>query len=231
MAESIIGVLAVAFMEVMLGVDNVLFLGILAGQLSAIERKRLWRLWLFYSPLMRLALLFLTVFVLRMEKALWTYKDWQLTWRGLILIAGGLFLMYKATKEIFSHVEEARKVLKPNGHFVRILGQAILVDLVFSVDSVLTAVGLSRQFVVMVMGIGVSILVMAWAAQKVHAFLERHPSFRLLGLAFLLLIGFMLFVEGAHLEVPRGYVYFAMFFSFGVEVLQLWHEQRYKQSA
>ncbi len=228
MAENLIGALAVTFMEVVLGVDNVLFLGILAGQLSAVERKWLWRLWLLYSPLLRLALLLLAVFVLRLEKPLWTWGAWQLTWRGLVLIAGGLFLIYKATREIFSHAEEKPEAPQTNGHFLRILSQAMLVDLVFSVDSVLTAVGLSRELGVMVAGIGLSILVMAWTVQKVHAFLEKHPSFRLLGLAFLLLIGFMLFVEGAHLEVPRGYVYFAMFFSFGVELLQLWQERRRK---
>ncbi len=208
-------------MEVVLSVDNLLFLSLIGAKLPEASQKRLWRLWLLWSPALRIALLAGTVTILRQEQVLWRSDQWDLTLRGAILALGGAFLMYKAVREIFHQTEKREREVHSEQVFSRVLLQAVLVDIVFSLDSVLTAVGLARVFWVAAGGVLLSIAVMVWAARWVQAFIQRHPSFQILGLAFLLLIGFMLFVEGVHIEVPRGYIYFAMFFSFGVEVLQM----------
>ena len=225
MAE-IWGLAAIVLMEVVLCVDNVLFLSLIGLRLPAEKQKTLWRLWLLWSPLLRVGLLTLLLTILRVEGVALSYGSLSLTWRGLLLSVGGLFLMYKAVRELYHHIEPVQKSLRPSVTFWAVLGQAFLVDLVFSVDSVLTAVGLARELWVAAAAVVASILLMALAGQGIQAFIQRHRSFRVLGLAFLLLIGFMLFVEGIHVEVPRGYVYFAMFFAFGVEVLQLWIQKR-----
>jgi predicted tellurium resistance membrane protein TerC len=225
MAE-IWGLAAIVLMEVVLSVDNVLFLSLIGLRLPAEKQKTLWRLWLLWSPLLRVGLLALLLTILRVEGVALSYGSLSLTWRGVLLSVGGLFLMYKAVRELYHHIELVQKSLRPSVTFWAVLGQAFLVDLLFSVDSVLTAIGLARKLWVAAAAVVASILVMALAGQGIQAFIQRHRSFQVLGLAFLLLIGFMLFVEGIHVEVPRGYVYFAMFFAFSVEVLQLWIQKR-----
>ncbi len=228
MAE-IWGLAAIVLMEVVLSVDNLLFLSLIGLHLPPDRQKRLWRLWLLWSPLLRVGLLILLLTLLRTDKVIFSYQGLSLTWRGLLLSAGGIFLMYKAVREIFRHVEPVQKKLHTFSVFSTVLLQAFLVDFVFSIDSVLTAVGLARRLWVATAAVVLSILLMAWAGQKIQAFIQRHRSFQILGLAFLMLIGFTLFVEGIHIELPRGYVYFAIFFAFGVEYLQLWVEFREKK--
>lgn len=228
MAE-IWGLAAIVLMEVVLSVDNLLFLSLIGLHLPSAKQKRLWRLWLLWSPLLRVGLLILLLTFLRTDKEIFSYQGFSLTWRGLLLSAGGIFLMYKAVREIFHHVEPVQKKIHTFSAFSTVLLQAFLVDLVFSIDSVLTAVGLARSLWVAAVAVVLSILLMTWAGQKIQAFIQRHRSFQILGLAFLMLIGFTLFVEGIHIELPRGYVYFAIFFAFGVEYLQLWVEFREKK--
>jgi len=228
MAE-IWGLAAIVLMEVVLSVDNLLFLSLIGLHLPSDKQKRLWRLWLLWSPLLRVGLLILLLTFLRTDKEIFSYQGFSLTWRGLLLNAGGIFLMYKAVREIFRHVEPVQKKLHTFSTFSTVLLQAFLVDFVFSIDSVLTAVGLARSLWVASAAVVLSILLMVWAGQKIQTFIQRHRSFQILGLAFLLLIGFTLLVEGIHLELPRGYVYFAIFFAFGVEYLQVWIEEREKK--
>ena len=228
MAE-IWGLAAIVLMEVVLSVDNLLFLSLIGLHLPSDKQKQLWRLWLLWSPLLRVGLLILLLTFLRTDKEIFTYQGFSLSWRGLLLSAGGIFLMYKAVREIFRHVEPVQKKLHAFSVFSTVLLQAFLVDFVFSIDSVLTAVGLARSLWVAASAVVLSILLMVWAGQKIQAFIQRHRSFQILGLAFLMLIGFTLFVEGIHVELPRGYVYFAIFFAFGVEYLQVWIEEREKK--
>jgi predicted tellurium resistance membrane protein TerC len=222
----ILGLAAIVLMEVVLSVDNVLFLSLIGLRLPPPQQKRLWRLWLIWSPLLRVGLLALLLTVLRAEGVAFSYGGFALTWRGLLLSAGGLFLMYKAVREIYHHIEPVQKQIRTSTTFSAVLLQAFMVDFVFSVDSVLTAVGLARGLPIAAGAVVLSILVMAVAGQAIQGFISRYRSFQILGLVFLLLIGFTLFVEGIHVEVPRGYIYFAMFFAFGVDFLQLWVEKR-----
>jgi predicted tellurium resistance membrane protein TerC len=222
----ILGLAAIVLMEVVLSVDNVLFLSLIGLRLPPPQQKRLWRLWLLWSPLLRVGLLALLLTVLRAEGVAFSYGGFALTWRGLLLSAGGLFLMYKAVREIYHHIEPVQKQIRTSTTFSAVLLQAFMVDFVFSVDSVLIAVGLARGLLIAAGAVVLSILVMAVAGQAIQGFISRYRSFQILGLAFLLLIGFTLFVEGTHVEVPRGYIYFAMFFAFGVDFLQLWVEKR-----
>ena len=224
--SDILGLAAIVLMEVVLSVDNVLFLSLIGLRLPPPQQKRLWRLWLVWSPLLRVGLLALMLTALRAEGVAFRHNGFSLTWRGLLLSAGGLFLMYKAVREIYHHIEPIQKQVRTSTTFSAVLLQAFVVDFVFSVDSVLTAVGLARGLLVAAGAVVLSILVMAVAGQAIQGFISQHRSFQILGLAFLLLIGFMLLVEGIHVDVPKGYVYFAMFFAFGVEALQLWVEKR-----
>lgn len=213
-------------MEVVLSVDNVLFLSLIGLRLPPFQQKRLWRLWLVWSPLLRVGLLALLMTALRAEGVAFSYNGFSLTWRGLLLSARGLFLMYKGVREIYHHIEPIQKQVRTSTTFSAVLLQALVVDFVFSVDSVLTAMGLARGLLVAAGAVVLSILVMMVAGRAIQGFISRHRSFQILGLTFLLLIGFTLLVEGIHVEVPRGYIYFAMFFAFGVEILQLWAEKR-----
>ena len=222
----ILGLAAIVLMEVVLSVDNILFLSLIGLRLPPPQQKRLWRLWLIWSPLLRVGLLALLLTVLRAEGVAFSYGGFALTWRGLLLSAGGLFLMYKAVREIYHHIEPVQKQIRTSTTFSAVLLQAFMVDFVFSVDSVLTAVGLARGLLIAAGAVVLSILVMAVAGQAIQGFISRYRSFQILGLVFLLLIGFTLFLEGIHVEVPRGYIYFAMFFAFGVDFLQLWVEKR-----
>jgi predicted tellurium resistance membrane protein TerC len=199
----ILGLAAIVLMEVVLSVDNVLFLSLIGLRLPPPQQKRLWRLWLIWSPLLRVGLLALLLTVLRAEGVGFSYGGFALTWRGLLLSAGGLFLMYKAVREIYHHIEAVQKQIRTSTTFSAVLLQAFMVDFVFSVDSVLTAVGLARGLLIAAGAVVLSILVMAVAGQAIQGFISRYRSFQILGLAFLLLIGFTLFVEGIRVEVPR----------------------------
>jgi len=224
--SDILGLAAIVLMEVVLSVDNVLFLSLIGLRLPPPQQKNLWRLWLIWSPLLRVGLLGLLLTALRAEGVAFRYNGFSLTWRGLLLSAGGLFLMYKAVRELYHHIEQTQKQIRPTTTFLAVLLQAFVVDFVFSLDSVLTALGLARDILVAAGAVVLSILVMTVAGQAIQRFISRHRSFQILGLAFLLLIGFTLLVEGIYVDVPKGYIYFAMFFAFGVEVLQLWVEKR-----
>jgi len=216
------GVLTV--LETVLGIDNVIFLSILVGRLPAHSQPRARTLGLLLATLTRLALLFSVVWLTRLTAPLITLLDHSFSGRDLILGAGGLFLLGKSAVEIHSTLEESHAPrASVRSGFVAVVIQIALLDIVFSLDSVFTAVGLARpdQLPVMAAAIVVSILVMLWLAGSIAAFIARHPSMKVLALAFLVLIGAALVGEALEFEVPKGYLYFAMGFAFTVELINI----------
>lgn len=224
MLESIVPLLSLIALEVILGIDNIIFISILADRLPAGERDRL-RYWgLGLAMVMRLALLAFISWILKLDTTLFTLFDVAFSGKGMILIAGGLFLVYKSTKEIY-HKTEANTSDAPrpaaNATFSRLLSEVIVLDLVFSVDSIITAVGMVSELWVMYTAVVVTVVIMLVASRPISAFIQKHPSFKVLALCFLMMIGVSLIAEGCHFEIPKGYIYFSMAFAFVVDWIQM----------
>ncbi|MCW5934026.1 MAG: TerC family protein [Fimbriimonadia bacterium] len=219
-----IGFLTLASLEIVLGIDNIVFISIIAGKLPAEQRAKARMIGLGLALVMRILFLLSISWIMRLEHPLFTVLDMDISGRDLILIVGGLFLVGKATYEIHGKLETeehgSTASIKVTGMTAAII-QIVLIDLVFSIDSVITAVGMVKQVGVMIAAVVVSILFMLAFAGKVSDFLEKHPTLKMLALAFLVLIGFNLFAEGFGYEIPKGYTYFAMAFSLGVEALNI----------
>ncbi|NBL65664.1 TerC family protein [Flavobacterium sp. NST-5] len=240
-----IALLTLTFLEIILGIDNIIFISIVTGKLPEEKRKKATRLGLFLAMFMRIALLFGITLLIAMKKP-WFSFDWgflkaDITGQALILLLGGLFLIYKSTKEIHEKVDhkgEEEKELKISAKksFGNVIFQILLIDLIFSVDSILTAVGMTSgiegALPIMITAVVISVGVMMLFAVPVGNFVNRNPSIQILGLAFLILIGFMLITESMHLSgaelagqhvgaVPKGYLYFAIAFSLAVEFLNM----------
>ncbi len=231
-----VSLLTLTFLEIVLGVDNIIFLSIISAKLRAEDQPRARSIGLLLAMGMRIALLFVLVWIIGMTKPLFHIDlpglHGVVTGQSLILFVGGAFLLYKATTEIHHKLESPRSgddpEIKPGAHA---LGSAIiqitLINIVFSFDSILTAVGLTKDLVVMIIAVVISVLVMMAFAGPVSRFVNQHPTVQMLGLAFLLLIGFSLIGEAAHQghfiegAIPKGYLYFAIFFSLFVEMLNL----------
>jgi predicted tellurium resistance membrane protein TerC len=237
--------LTLTFLEIVLGIDNIIFISIVTGKLPAEQQKRATKIGMFLAMFMRIILLF-GISILIGLKEPWIQFDWgwakaDITGQSFILLLGGLFLLYKSTKEIRHKVDERgaeEKSLKEAAvaSFGSVLFQIIMIDLVFSFDSILTAVGMTNGIVgslfIMIAAVIISVLVMMQFAMPVSKFVNKHPSIQILALAFLILIGFMLITEAAHLShasmfeshvtpIPKGYLYFAICFSLIVEMLNL----------
>jgi len=210
-------------LEIVLGIDNVVFISILAGRLPPEQQGKARRLGLLLAMGMRILLLFSLTWIIRLTAPLFRALGQEISGRDLIMIGGGLFLLAKATHEIHQKLEggegaaEARVVPSFRGAIVQIL----LLDIVFSLDSVITAVGMARHLGVMVAAVVLSVGIMLVSAGPISAFVQRHPTVKMLALSFLLLIGTTLIAEGFDLHIPKGYVYFAMAFSVLVEMLNL----------
>ena len=210
-------------LEVVLGIDNIIFISILAGKLPPAEQPRARTLGLGLAMGTRILLLLSIAWMARLTAPIVTVGDYALSGRDLILLVGGLFLIAKATFEIHDKLEgaEGHKSAKVRARFGAVLVQIALLDIVFSLDSVITAVGMVQQVAVMVAAVIAAIVVMMLFAGPVSAFVERHPTIKVLALSFLILIGTSLVAESLHFHIPKGYVYFAMAFSVGVEMLNL----------
>lgn len=211
-------------LEIVLGIDNVIFISILSGRLPADQQGKARRVGLLAAMVMRVALLFSLSLIMRLEGALFTVAGEEISGRDLILIAGGLFLLAKSTLEIHHKIEEAGETHEEPSKavtFGAVIAQVMLLDLVFSLDSVITAVGMVEHLSVMVVAVLISVGVMVLFVDSISSFVDRHPTFKVLALSFLVLIGVALLGEGLGLHIPKGYVYFAMAFSTGVEVLNL----------
>jgi predicted tellurium resistance membrane protein TerC len=240
-----IALLTLTFLEIVLGIDNIIFISIVTGKLPPEKRKKATKIGMFLAMFMRIALLFGISILIQMKKP-WFYIDFSwfsagITGQSLILLVGGLFLIYKSTKEIHDKVDEKGEEEKEIGKTAAkslqgVLLQIIMIDLVFSFDSILTAVGMTNgvegAIYIMVTAVVISVLIMMQFAVPVGSFVNKHPSIQILGLSFLILIGFMLITESAHLSnalifgghvtpVQKGYLYFAISFSLFVEFLNM----------
>lgn len=223
--------LTLTALEVVLGIDNILFLTIISDRLPAEQQARARRIGLIMALAGRIAMLACIVWIIGLTHPLFELFGFVFSWRDAILLAGGLFLLYKGTSEMHEMVEPEAE--GPAGRaattFTAVVVQIFLIDLVFSVDSVLTAVGMVEHIPVMVVAMTVAIGVMLLAAEPVAAFVQKHPTVKSLALAFLLLIGVTLVAEALHFHIPRGYLYFAIAFSAGVEAFNLWALRRRRQ--
>jgi predicted tellurium resistance membrane protein TerC len=227
--------LALIILEIVLGIDNLVFLAILTERLPRASRRRARRLGLTFAWMTRLLLLASAVWLVRLTAPVLTVFEWRFSARDLFLLIGGAFLIAKATQEIHHEVEpetlEAppQKLSAPMQGFYGVVIQIGIMDIVFSLDSVLTAVGLTPHFWVMATAISIAIVIMIWASEPVSAFIEKHPTIKMLALSFLILIGMLLVADGFAFHMPRGYIYFAMGFSLGVEALNALKRKRQRQ--
>ena len=224
MTEALIPLLSLIALEVILGIDNVIFISILADKLPEQQRNKL-RYWgMGLAMLMRLCLLAFIAWILQLDQTLFTLFNIAFSGKGIILILGGLFLIYKSTKEIYHKTEISAEGTAPvpgNSSFKRLLSEVILLDLVFSIDSIITAVGMVQELWVMYTAVIVAVAIMLFASKPIGEFIRKHPSFKILALCFLLMIGVSLLAEGFHFEIPKGYIYFSMAFAFLVDVIQM----------
>lgn len=221
-----------AVLEIILGIDNIIFIAIATEKLPESQRASARRIGLILALLLRLVFLAMISWIIGLTAPLFTAFGHAVSWRDLILLAGGLFLLYKATVEVHAAIEE-----KEEGHaikaasFAAIIGQIIVLDLVFSLDSVITAVGMTDNLPVMYAAVILAVGTMLWASGPISSFVHRHPTVKMLALSFLLLVGVALIADGLQFHIPRGYLYFAIAFSLGVEVLNLLAKRRQAKRA
>jgi len=222
--EAWIALLTLTILEIVLGIDNIVFVAILAERVREESRARARRVGLTIAITTRVLLLFSIVWIMRLTETLFTVFDHPVSGRDLILIAGGVFLLFKATREIHHKLEGDVADPEATGQaasFLSVITQIALLDIVFSLDSVITAVGVADDLPVMVLAVLIAGLFMIVSAEGVSGFVSRHPTLKVLALSFLLLIGMSLVAEGMGQHIPKGYIYFAMGFSIFVEVINL----------
>jgi predicted tellurium resistance membrane protein TerC len=221
--ETWIALLTLTVLEIVLGIDNIIFISILAGKLPAGEQRRARSAGLTLAMVTRILLLLSLTSIMRLTRPLFSLLGHPFSSRDLILLVGGLFLLWKSTREIHEKLEgeEGQQNVKAGATFGRVIAQIALLDIVFSLDSVITAVGMVRQVGVMIAAIVLAVLVMLMAAGAISDFIHRHPTLKMLALSFLLLIGVTLIADGLGQHIAKGYVYFAMGFSVFVESLNL----------
>ena len=220
-------------MEIVLGIDNLIFIAVLAGKLPEKKRASARKLGLLIAMGTRILLLFSISWLLKLVGPLFTIFDHSISGKDLILIGGGLFLLGKSTREIHDKIEgddQKKKGPAVQVSFLSVMLQIALLDMVFSLDSVITAVGMAKSLTVMVIAVVLSVMVMLIFSGFVSRFVEKHPTVKVLALSFLMLIGFALVAEGWHLDIPKGYIYFAMGFSAFVEMLNLQIFKRVRKS-
>ena len=215
-------------LELVLGIDNIIFISILAGRLPNHQRDKARKLGIALAAITRLALLFAIAWIIGLTAPLFTLFGNEFSWRDLILIGGGLFLIGKATHEIHQKLEGASEHVQPGAAatFMGVITQIMLLDVVFSLDSIITAVGMVEERWVMVTAILISIAFMIGFAKPIGDFVERHPTVKVLALSFLIMIGLVLMADGFGQHIPKGYIYAAMAFSVFVELINLWVRKR-----
>src|SRR5687767_5072356 len=218
-----IALLTLTVLEVVLGIDNIIFISILTGRLPADRQPKARRLGLMLAMVMRIALLLSIAWVTRLTNPLFEVLGRPVSGRDLILLGGGLFLLFKATHEIHDKLEgeEGKGDARAPASFGGVIAQVMVLDLVFSLDSVITAVGMAEQLWVMVTAVVLAVVVMLVSSGPISDFVHRHPTVKMLALSFLILIGMSLVAEGLGHHIPKGYIYFAMGFSIFVEALNL----------
>jgi predicted tellurium resistance membrane protein TerC len=222
--EWLVGLLTLVVLEVILGLDNVIFISILASRLPADQQKKARNWGLGLAMVMRLALLAVVSWIMKLEGTLFTIADNAISGKDLILIVGGLFLIYKSASEIYHKMEgeegDKSGSIKASS-FRDILIQILLLDLVFSVDSIITAVGMVKELWIMYAAVIITVVIMLFAAGPISSFINRHPAFKILALSFLLVIGMALMAEGLDVHIPKGYIYFSVAFALIVDLIQM----------
>lgn len=221
--QGIVSLITLTFLEIVLGIDNIVFISITAGRLPEADQKKARNIGIGLALLVRISLLLGVSWIIGLKDPIFTIRDFELSVRDLILIIGGLFLIGKSTSEIHAKLEgesteqDDVKVLSVRGAIIQI----ILLDIVFSLDSILTAVGLVENVLIIVIAIIIALGVMLVFASRISDFIHKHPAMKLLAISFLMMIGLVLVVEGLHVHVPKGYIYFAMAFALGIEFLNM----------
>jgi predicted tellurium resistance membrane protein TerC len=222
-----ISLATLTLLEVVLGIDNIVFISILAGKLPAAQQARARQVGLSLALISRILLLCGLVWMARLTRPLFSFEvlghALAVSGRDLILFCGGLFLMAKSVHEIHEKLEgeDGAVTRRIPPRFASVIVQIMLLDIVFSLDSVITAIGMARKLGVMIAAVILAVGFMLWSGGRISAFIEKHPTLKVLALSFLLLIGFVLVAEGLHREIPKAYIYFAMAFSLGVELLNM----------
>lgn len=228
--EALLSLIPLTLMEILLGIDNVIFVSIVLGRLDKSQTKRAGLIWMVTGIVMRLTFLFVLGYLIKGEQELFILFGHSVALKDIIMLAGGLFLLVNSTLEIHNKLEgedpdeQLKKQQKKPNTFKAIITQIILIDMVFSIDGIVTAIGMANNFIMMIIAIVISMCVMFYFAPKISAFIHKHPTFKILALSFLVLIAVLLVVEGVHIEkieIPKGYIYFAMAFSFAIELLNL----------
>ena len=222
--EAWIALVTLTALEIVLGIDNIIFISIMVGRLPEAQRQRARIQGLALAMIMRILLLLSLAWMMRLTSPLFTVFEYEISGRDLILILGGLFLLWKSTQEIWESLEgqeEGEHQVKVSASYWAVLGQIAIVDIIFSLDSVITAVGMAKHVPVMVIAIIIAVGVMMFAARSIGEFVDAHPSIKMLALSFLILVGVALMGEGLDMHIPKGYIYFAMAFSLLVEMLNI----------
>lgn len=220
-------------LEVVLGIDNLIFLTITTQNLPPHQRKKARQMGLTFAWVTRLLLLVSAIYITKLTVPLFSVFNYTLSGRDLFLLLGGLFLVGKATQEIHHEIEPAEEksgVLRKSSSFGIVITQIAILDIIFSLDSILTAIGLTTNFWIMAIAITIAILAMIFASEPLSRFVEKNPTVKMLALSFLILIGTVLIADGLHFHIPRGYIYFALGYSIFVEMLNLANKRR-KQNA
>lgn len=222
-SEAWIALLTLTFLEIVLGVDNIIFISIISGRLPKDQQSKARNLGLLLALVMRIGLLLGITWIIDSTEPLFTILEHNFSAKDVILLIGGLFLIGKSTTEIHHTLEgdEHEEKEKKAASFSGIILQIVALDLVFSFDSILTAVGLTPEVLIMIIAVIIAMFTMMAFAGKISAFINKHPSLQMLAMSFLILIGFMLGLEAFHIEIPKGYIYFAVFFSLTVEALNI----------
>jgi predicted tellurium resistance membrane protein TerC len=224
-ADGLTALVTLTVLEVVLGIDNVIFISILAGKLPAGEQDRARRIGLMAAMVMRILLLLSITWIMRLTAPLFTVPilNHELSGRDLILSGGGLFLLFKSTREIHERLEgeEGHVAARVAPSLIAVVGQIMVLDIVFSLDSVITAVGMAESVAVMIAAVVIAVGIMLFASKSVSLFVDAHPTVKVLALSFLLLIGVSLIADGFGAHIPKGYIYFAMGFSVFVEMINL----------
>jgi len=241
--DALVSLLTLTVLEIVLGIDNVIFVSILMGRLNEKQKLSARRIWMFAGIAVRILLLMAIGWLVNSgSKELfgfgWGSNQYSFNLRNLIMLAGGIFLLYKTVKEIHAKLEGEEETAANQGKpasFGAIIGQIIIIDMVFSFDSIITAVGLAKIVKVMIIAVIIAMIIMFFFSDKISTFIHKHPTLKMLALAFLLMVGFSLFFEGLepihHSHIDKTYIYVAMAFSFAVELLNMWMRKRSKKQS
>lgn len=239
--DAFISLFTLTVLEIVLGIDNVIFVSILMGRLDKKQQLEARRIWMFAGIAVRIGLLMAIGWLVKNGNAElfgFTFRDdhYAFNLRNLIMLVGGLFLLYKTVKEIHHKLEGDEGMYESKNNktsFSAIIAQIVVIDMVFSFDSIITAVGLARMVPIMITAVIIAMIIMFFFSDKIADFIHKHPTLKMLALAFLLMVGFSLFFEGLepihNSHIDKGYIYFAMAFSFGVEMLNMWMLKRAKK--